>query len=82
MSETRVQTGMHVDPCQLGVIQAGAAHGLAVQLEAERPHEVQRAAGIRAQADDVAGIRRNLRLEENHMKHEAADRADRDTRIT
>ncbi|MNR67286.1 hypothetical protein D3C85_1911990 [compost metagenome] len=54
------------------VIQAGAAQALIVHLEAQRFDQVQLAAGIGAQADDVAGVRRNLGLEQNDMEHDRA----------
>ena len=51
------------------VIQSRAAQSFVLDVEAERLHEVQCAAGIGAQADHVAGFGGNLRLEEHHIEH-------------
>lgn len=57
-------------PGQLVIIEPGAARPRTVQLEAERMDQVQRSAGIGCQTNDVAGVRRDLRLKEDDVKHE------------
>ncbi len=57
-------------PSQLVIIEPGAARPRAVQLEAERMDQVQRSAGIGCQTNDVPGVRRDLRLKEDDVKHE------------
>jgi len=61
---------MHAQCSEFVIIQAGADELLVFQREAERPDQMQLAAGVGAQADDVAGIRRDFRLVQNHMEHE------------
>ena len=51
------------------VVEAGAAHGAVVEAEARHADDVQRRAGRGAQARDVAGVRRYLRLEERDAGH-------------
>lgn len=51
------------------IIQAGAAQAFIVQLVTQRLDEVQVAAGIGAEPDNVAGIGRYFRLEQDHVKH-------------
>jgi dihydroorotate dehydrogenase (NAD+) catalytic subunit len=51
------------------VVEPGAAQRLVLDIETQRPHQVQRAAGIGAQTDHVTRIRRNFRLEEHHVEH-------------
>jgi hypothetical protein len=40
-----------------------------IEFETERSDQVQARAAVRAKADDVAGIRRNLGLVEDDMQH-------------
>jgi hypothetical protein len=65
----RREVVMHVHGGQLVVIQSGASHGLAVQMEAERFDQVQLAAGVRGEPDQVTRVRRNLRLEQHDVEH-------------
>lgn len=51
------------------IIQAGAAQAFIVQLVTQRLDQVQVAAGIGAEPDNVAGIGRYFRLEQDHVKH-------------
>jgi MSHA biogenesis protein MshE len=51
------------------VIQSGANQLFVLQRETERFDQMQMTAGIGAQPDDIAGIRRNLGLIQNHVKH-------------
>src|SRR5213079_896275 len=50
--EARVQTHLR----ELLVVEAGPAHRLSRELEAERFHEVERRAAVGGEADDVAGV--------------------------
>ena len=59
----------HVGP--LVVIQPGAAQQAVVHGKAQRLNEVQRAARIGRQADDVAGVGRNFGFNQNDVKHGA-----------
>jgi len=60
---------MPLERSVLVIIEAGTAQALIVQLEAQRFYQVQTAAGIGAEPDNVAGIRRNLRLKKDHVEH-------------
>lgn len=51
------------------IVEAGTLQARVVERKAERPDEVQRRAGIGAKPDDVAGVRRNLGLEQDDVKH-------------
>ena len=51
------------------IVQPGAAQALVIQLETQWLDQVQLAAGVGTQADDVAGIGRDFRLEQHDMKH-------------
>ena len=53
----------------LVVVEAGARERAVGEEEAERPHEVEPAAGVRAQAQHVAGVRRDLGLVEDDVEH-------------
>src|SRR5690606_1175924 len=54
---------------ELRVIHARPAHCLLADIESERTNQMEVRARIRAHADDVAGVRRNFRLEENDVEH-------------
>ena len=43
-----------------------------VELEAERLDKVQRHAGVRAQPDDIASVRRDFGLEQDEVEHRSA----------
>ena len=64
-----IQADVHPHLRQRVVIEACAAQRFVLDLKAQRPHEVQRAARIGAQPDHVAGIRRNFGLEEHDIEH-------------
>ena len=51
------------------VVKAGAAQARIIERERERRDQVQIATGIGAQADDVAGIRRDFWLYKHDVKH-------------
>lgn len=50
------------------VIEAGAAHAAITHLKAQRMNQVQRAAGVRTKAYDIAGIRRYFRFKQDNVK--------------
>ena len=47
----------------------GALQQAVLHREAQRLDQMQMAARVGAEADDVAGVRRNLRLEQDDMEH-------------
>ena len=49
------------------VIESRAAHGFLVGAEAEFSYEMQRREGRAAEAGDVAGVRRNFRLDQRDV---------------
>ena len=53
----------------LVVVEAGAAQARVVEREAQRLDQVQPRAGVRAQADDVAGVGRDFGLVEDDVEH-------------
>ena len=63
------QVGMTLECGVLVVVEPGAAQALVVQLKADRLDQVQVAAAVGAQPDNVAGIRRNFWLKKDDVKH-------------
>ena len=59
---------MHVEVHPLFVVEASAAQFFSIEIEAQRLDQVQVGAGVGAQPNDVAGVRRNLRFEKNDMQ--------------
>jgi dihydroorotate dehydrogenase (NAD+) catalytic subunit len=57
-----LETGVLADLGELPVVQPGAAQALVVEFESQRVDQVQGTAGIGAQAYDIAGVGRDLRL--------------------
>ena len=53
---------------QMPVVETGSAHRVFVDAKAERTDQVQGAAGRRAQASHIAGIRRDLRFDQQHVE--------------
>ncbi len=53
------------------VIEAGATQTRFVEVEAERPDQVKSRAGVGAKAYDIAGIRGDFGLIQDHMEHHA-----------
>src|SRR6185312_4255990 len=51
------------------VVQSRPAQARVFHREAQRAHQVQVGAAVRAQADHVAGVGWNLWLEQDHMEH-------------
>ena len=54
---------------QMPVIQPCPLDRLVGNVKAQRTNQMQYAPGRRAGSCDVAGVRRNLRLHQNHMQH-------------
>ena len=54
----------------LAVVEPGAPNLRLVELETERTDQVQGRADVRAKPDDVARVRRNLRLIEDQVEHD------------
>ena len=52
------------------IIQAGAAQLFVIQLETERADQVQLRSSVGAQANNVAGVGRNLGLIQDYIKHQ------------
>jgi hypothetical protein len=53
------------------VVEPGAAQFRVIQIEAERADQMQLRAAVRAQANHIAGIRRDLWLVQHDMQHAA-----------
>lgn len=51
------------------VVETGAAQALVVHLETQRFDQMQVAAAVGAQPDNVAGVRRNFWLKKDDVKH-------------
>jgi hypothetical protein len=70
MTDKKTNTyGMVADLRPLMVIQAGAAQLAVLQPETQGVNQMKLSPGIGAEADDVTGIGRNLRLEQGNMEH-------------
>ena len=63
------QIGMALERRILVVIEPGAAQALVVELKADGLNQMQVAAAVGAQPDNVAGIRRNFWLKKDDVKH-------------
>jgi hypothetical protein len=59
--------GHEIEP--IPIIHTGTPGLLAINREAERPHQMKPCAGSYAEAGDISGILRNLRLNEDDMEH-------------
>src|SRR5439155_16102150 len=62
---------VHAEPRVLVVVEAGALQLAIVEPEAQRLDQVQLGAGVRCQSNDVAGVGRDLGLNENDRHHGA-----------
>jgi hypothetical protein len=67
--EASVEARMNFDGRKIVIIKAGSLQTLVIQAKPQRFDQVQRRAGVRAQANGVTGIGRNLGLEQYNMKH-------------
>jgi hypothetical protein len=61
---------MHRHRGEVVIVEAGALQLPVLEGEAERLDEVQPRAGVGGEADDVAGIGRDLGMDEDDIKHE------------
>src|SRR5688500_4026123 len=61
---------VHAHRGELVVVEPGAAHRFTVETETDWLDEMQSGAGVRREPDQIAGVGRNLRLEEDQVKHE------------
>ena len=64
-----LQIFVHADIEQVPVVQTGALHAPVVELKAERFDQMQHTARRRTGARDVAGVLRDLRLDQNDIDH-------------
>lgn len=64
-----VPVGVSLELRVFVVVQTRAAHVFVIHGKAERLNQVQGAAGVGRQADDVAGIGWNFGFDEDNMKH-------------
>ncbi len=62
---------MDIDLRKLVVVEPGTTQLGMVEIETERPDQVQACAAVRAEANHVAGVRRNLGLIEDDVQHAA-----------
>jgi len=65
----RVPTGVRLQRGVFVIVEPGAAELFVIQRKTQRFNQVQGAAGIGAQADDVAGVGRNFGLDKNDVEH-------------
>jgi CBS domain-containing protein len=66
--EARLQARVLPHVGQLAVVEPRAPDSLCIQPESERPDQVQPRARVGAQPDDVAGVGRDLGLEQNDVQ--------------
>src|SRR5277367_5406812 len=64
-----VEVCVNRHPGKVVIIEARALETLVIHLEAERFDQMQRRPGIGAQANGIAGIRRNLWFVQKNVKH-------------
>ena len=74
--EKCIEGRVHDDVEQVPVVEAGPLELAIVDAKAERLNQMQRAARCRAEARDVAGVRRYLRFDERDVQRRAADALD------
>lgn len=67
--QTTGEVGVTLQGGILVVVEAGPAQALVVHVEAQRFDQMQVAAAVGAQPDDVAGIGRYFRLKKDDVKH-------------
>src|SRR5580765_3296522 len=67
---------------ELVVVEAGAPEAAVVHRKAQRFDEVEPAAGVRREPDDVAGVGRDLRLHEDDVEHQAGGSVRATTQFT
>src|SRR3984957_4050272 len=64
-----VEAGVYLDRRKVVIVETGALQALVIEPKPQWFHQVQSRAGVGAQADDIAGIRGDLGLEQHDMKH-------------
>lgn len=57
-----------LDVHQIPVVEAGSAHGMLVDLKPERADQMEWGLGRPAGARDRPGVRRDLRLDQDHVE--------------
>lgn len=67
--QTGIETVMLSDAGKVMIIKSGTTTGLGVKRETKWLNQVQTCPGVGAKPDDVAGIRWNLGVEEDDVKH-------------
>jgi len=65
----RVPALVHTHIGVLVIVESRAAHARILERKTERLHEMQLCTRVRAQPDDVAGVGRNLGLDEDDVEH-------------
>jgi hypothetical protein len=60
---------VHAEHRQVRVVEPGPTQLPLLEIEPERLDQVQAGAGVRAHPDDIAGIGRDFRAVQNHLKH-------------
>ena len=65
----RVERRVLAYPRPLAIVEAGAAQARLVEIESQRPDEVQNAAGVGAKPYNVTGVRGDFRLIEDDVEH-------------
>ncbi len=71
-SEALIDVGVSAHVCQGVVIETRAANRFQADVETQWLHEMQPTSRIRAQTNDVAGVRRDLRLYQDYVEHSPA----------
>ena len=60
---------MHAEVCVLVIIEAGPLQACIIEGKAQRSDQMQPRTGVRAQANHVAGIRRDLGTMQDDIEH-------------
>ena len=60
---------MDLDRRHPSIVETRPPHRALVEIEAERLDEMQRRTRVGAESDDIAGVGRDLRLEEDDTEH-------------
>jgi len=60
---------MHADRGEFGIVHARTPQPVLAELEAERLYQMQPSAGVGAEPDDVAGVRRDFRVNQDDLEH-------------
>ena len=68
-----LNAGVELDRGEFAIVQSGAAQLFIVQVKPQWFDEMERAACIGAQSNNIACVGRNLRLKQNDFQHSAGD---------